>query len=98
MFCLKKGILILLVITTYNAGAQTKDDFSLTSGLSSVYMIDDAETYSISPENPTGEKGKGGMAIPNANDTDLPFSKQAEHLGQGWKVRPFIKLKPAAKR
>ena len=62
--------------------------------LGSIYMLDDVETYSVCPENPTGEKGKGGMAIPDPDDPDLPFSKQAEHLGQGWKVRPFIKMKP----
>jgi len=50
-------------------------------------------TRMISPENPTGEKGKGGMAIPNPADPDLAFSKAAEELGQGWKVRPFIKVK-----
>ena len=49
------------------------------------------ETFSVSPENPTGEKGKGGMAIPSP---DIPFPDQAKHLGQGWQVRPFLKPKP----
>ena len=46
----------------------------------------------VSPENPTGEKGKGGMAVPSAADPDLPFSAAASELGRGWKVRPFIKV------
>jgi hypothetical protein len=73
---------------------QASEANPLNFSLGSVYMLDDVETFSVSPENPTGEKGKGGMAVPNPDDPDLPFSRQAEHLGQGWKVRPFIKLKP----
>ena len=68
----------------------SNSDFSLGS----LPFLSDAESFSISPENPTGEKGKGGMAIPNPDDPDLIFSDRAAHLGQGWKVRPFIK--PAA--
>ena len=30
-------------------------------GLSNVWRLADAETRSISPENPTGERGRGGM-------------------------------------
>ena len=43
-------------------------------------------SFSVSPENPTGEKGKGGMAIEGS------ASKAARELGQGWKVNPYIKL------
>jgi hypothetical protein len=63
------------------------------NSLSSLPLLTPARTRSVSPENPTGEKGKGGMAIPNPSDPDLPFSKAAAPLGQGWKVRPFIKPK-----
>jgi len=48
----------------------------------------------ISPENLTGEKGKGAMAVPDHGNQSLPFYKAAEHLGQGWKVNPFVKPKP----
>ena len=34
----------------------------LGSNLSNLYRLSDARTRSISPENYTGEKGKGGMA------------------------------------
>jgi hypothetical protein len=50
----------------------------------------------ISPENPTGEKGKGAMAIPDPSNPGLAFSRQAMRLGQGWKVRPFVQLGPHA--
>ena len=43
-----------------------------------------AKTRSISPENFTGEKGKGGMA------TDGTGEVHARFLGQGWKMSPSI--------
>ncbi len=45
-----------------------------------------AQTRSISAENFTGEKGKGGMA------TDGTGAQAARDLGQGWKVSPCIHL------
>ena len=34
----------------------------IESGMNNIYRLSDAKTRSISPENFTGEKGKGGMA------------------------------------
>lgn len=48
-----------------------------------------SESHMVSPENPTGDKGMGAMAVPNASNS---FSAPAAHLGQGWKVHPFIKI------
>ena len=45
-------------------------------------------TFSISAENFTGEKGKGGMAIEGDG------AECARELGQGWKVSPNIILGP----
>lgn len=56
----------------------------LASAMSSLYRLSNAKTFSISPENPTGEKGKGGMAVQGS------ASQAARDLGQGWKVNPFI--------
>src|SRR6516225_6690920 len=76
------------------AGPEVPAQFSgLNYGLAALPIVTPAETRSVCPENPTGEKGKGGMAIPNPADPDLPFSKAATDLGQGWKVRPFVKPK-----
>ena len=44
------------------------------------------ETFSVSPENLTGEKGKGGMA------TEGSASIAARDLGQGWKVNPYLQI------
>ena len=61
-------------------------------GLGALPILNDARTRSVCPENPTGEKGKGAMAIPNVGDPDLPHSAAAADLGKGWKVRPFLRL------
>ncbi|MBO4367149.1 MAG: DUF2961 domain-containing protein [Clostridia bacterium] len=47
------------------------------------------QTVSISPENLTGEKGKGG-ATPIENGT---ASRAARDLGTGWKVNPLMPVK-----
>lgn len=54
--------------------------------LSNLFMSSNAVSRSISAENPTGEKGKGAMAVP---DDQSPASE----LGMGWKVRPCITIK-----
>ncbi len=66
---------------------------SAPAGLGTLPLLTGYETRSISPENPTGERGRGGMAIPNPDDPKLPFSRAAAKLGQGWKVNPFLKPK-----
>lgn len=44
--------------------------------------------FSVSPENLTGEKGKGGMAEEGS------ASAAARELGQGWKVNPYLEIEP----
>ena len=66
----------------------------LNMSLGNLSRLSDAKTRSISPENFTGEKGKGGMATPqlpatrNVNNA----SWAARDLGQTWKVNPFITI------
>ena len=55
--------------------------------LGNLSYLSNAETHSISPENFTGEKGKGGMA------TEGTGAKHAHGLGQGWKISPSIIIK-----
>ena len=55
--------------------------------MGNIYMMSDAKTRSISPENFTGEKGKGGMAT---TGTGLKASRD---LGRGWKVSPSVSIK-----
>lgn len=54
------------------------------TNLSNLWQTSDAETRSVSPENFTGEKGKGGSAI------DGPAVEQARELGRGWKISPYV--------
>ena len=54
-------------------------------------LTPDVNSRMVSPENPTGEKGKGAMAIPGPN---FPFSAASSELGKGWKVSPFVKVPP----
>ena len=53
-------------------------------------QLSDAKTRSISPENFTGEKGKGAMA--NLDEGSAKIA--ARELGKGWKVNPFIVIQP----
>jgi len=62
--------------------------FALGYGLEGIARLSRARTRSISAENPTGEKGKGGMA------TQGTGAQAARDLGQGWKVSPSIQIQP----
>jgi D-arabinan exo alpha-(1,3)/(1,5)-arabinofuranosidase (non-reducing end) len=48
--------------------------------------LSDAQSRSISPENFSGEKGRGGMA------TEGTGAGPARDLGRGWKVSPSIRI------
>ena len=67
----------------------------LDSNMGNLYRLSNAKTRSISPENFTGEKGKGGMADP-VKDKDkrniANAAYPARDLGQTWKVNPYIKI------
>lgn len=61
--------------------------------LSNLLRLPHARTRSVSAENPTGQKGRGGMAIPNPSDPNRAAgAAAADDLGQGWKVRPFFRI------
>jgi len=71
------------------------NDFNgITTNLSDLYKLSSAKTRSISPENPTGEKGKGAMAKIGEGIA----SHQASDLGLGWKVNPFIVIEKESVR
>ncbi|MFK7803342.1 MAG: glycoside hydrolase family 172 protein, partial [Anaerolineae bacterium] len=54
--------------------------------IANLSQLDNARSRSISPENFTGEKGKGGMA------TEGTGAIHARELGQGWKVSPSVRI------
>ena len=55
-------------------------------GLGNLSRLSDAQTRSISAENFTGEKGRGGMA------TEGTGAGAARDLGRGWKVSPSVDI------
>jgi hypothetical protein len=56
--------------------------------LGNLSWVSDAKSRSISAENFTGEKGKGGMA------TEGLGANAARDLGQGWKISPAVEIEP----
>ncbi|MBI5472291.1 MAG: DUF2961 domain-containing protein [Ignavibacteriae bacterium] len=77
-------------------GAAMSDDLrsqpsnfnGLNMNLGNLSRLSRSQTRSISPENFTGEKGKGGMAKQGTG------VKAAKDLGQGWKISPSIRIEP----
>jgi Protein of unknown function (DUF2961) len=60
----------------------------LTIGVGDLHRLSRAKTRSISPENFTGEKGRGGMA------TEGTGAEAARDLGVGWKISPSVRIEP----
>ncbi len=88
---MKKILVLLLIISSVKCFAQKDQTFnSLDMHLGNLFMLSDAKTRSISPENYSGEPGKGGMATLE-NGT---ARSAARDLGQGWKVDPSVTIEP----
>ena len=60
----------------------------LHMSLGNLSWLSHAQTRSISPENFSGEKGRGGMA------TEGTGANCARDLGRGWKVSPSVRVPP----
>ncbi|MBK8946246.1 MAG: DUF2961 domain-containing protein [Ignavibacteriae bacterium] len=82
---LKKYLTILLLIFQISTLL-----YAQSSSLTNLYKLNDGISRSISPENFTGEKGKGGMATLDEGTA----ARAARNLGQGWKVNPYIHIEP----
>ncbi|UCD53525.1 MAG: DUF2961 domain-containing protein [Phycisphaerales bacterium] len=77
---------VLLVPSIGELRAADEDFNGLGMSLDNLPRLSTAKTRSISPENFTGEKGKGGMA------TEGTGARAARELGQGWKVSPSVRI------
>jgi len=87
----KAAIPLLFLIASFLSVAfagEISDFNGLDMNMGNLFRLSRAKTRSISPENFTGEKGKGGMA------TEGTGSQAARTLGQGWKVSPSINIAP----
>jgi hypothetical protein len=74
------------IVLWATATAPAADDAfdGLNLNLGNLCLTSKAQSRSISAENPTGEKGKGGMA------TQGYGREAARELGQSWKVSPAV--------
>jgi hypothetical protein len=60
------------------------------SGVQSLFLLSDAKSRSIGPENLTGEPGQGART--ELKDGSAKYA--AKDLGRGWKVNPYIVIAP----
>ena len=84
----RKIIIVLTVLCTglWAYGQKSTGFNGLEMHPGNLFRLSDAQTRSISPENFTGEKGKGGMAKLDEGVS----GNQARELGVGWKVNPYL--------
>lgn len=82
------SIFALVNLLTSDLLAQESTFDGLNMSLGNLSRLSHAKTRSISAENFTGEKGRGGMA------TEGTGANAARDLGQGWKVSPSIRIEP----
>jgi hypothetical protein len=90
----KRTIAALLVMSGWmasNAAVVLVSSFEgVNMTLGNLSQLSNSKTRSISPENFTGEKGKGGMSKLGEGAA----SHAAGELGQGWKVSPYVRIEP----
>ncbi len=77
---------VSIIISSEALLAQEPGFNGLNMNMANLPRLSTAKTRSISPENFTGEKGKGGMA------TEGTGARAARELGQGWKVSPSVQI------
>ena len=80
------GSFLVCFLISLTVVAQGKYN-GIESNMSNIFRMSDAKSRSISPENFTGEKGKGGMATTGTG------KNASRDLGQGWKVSPSVIIK-----
>lgn len=84
---MKPILLLLLLIGCSCLYAQQSFD-GLNMHMGNLFRLSNAQSRSISPENFTGEPGKGGMATKGTGEGP------SRELGQGWKVSPSVPIEP----
>jgi hypothetical protein len=83
---MKKRVLVALA-SCWSIGAFAQSFNGINTDISNIFMLSDAKSRSISPENFNGEKGKGGMATTGTGQN------AARDLGKGWKISPSVVIK-----
>lgn len=88
MFITGLAAAVLVLCCLASAGDDKKGSNGLGLGIGNLSRLSHAKSRSVSPENPTGGKGKGGMSV------DGPALKAARDLGPGWKLSPYVRIDP----
>jgi len=83
-----KSILLMTCGLIIGSMAAGQTNYGLENHMANLFMLSDAQTRSISPENFTGEKGRGGMATLEEGSA----AHAARDLGRGWKVNPYVRI------
>lgn len=83
---MSKVLVLFFILVSFTV----QTSFGQSTSLKNLYSLKKTKTRSISPENFTGEKGKGGMM----SIEDGIEGSCARELGVGWKVNPFIEIEP----
>ena len=84
---MKTSFLICFLFLLLNRLSAQQKFTGIDNNLSNLYRLSDAKSRSISPENFTGEKGKGGAATTGTGES------ASRELGQTWKVSPSVAIK-----
>jgi hypothetical protein len=85
--------IVLIIVSSFQIVLAQANATVSGFDLANLPNLTNGRTRSISAENLTGAKGMGGMAVPNPKE---PFpaasARAADDLGQGWKVKPFLRV------
>jgi len=77
-------VAVLFLCIPFTAITQEASYDGLENRLSNLYRLSNAKTQSISPENPTGDKGKGGMATEGTGAKARGISDEVGRSARRW--------------
>jgi hypothetical protein len=85
---IRTTVTIIAMVLLFGADMDAQQTYNgLNLNMGNLSRLSRAKTRSLSAENFTGEKGKGGMAKEGLG------ANAARDLGQGWKISPAVKIK-----
>ena len=88
--CAAVGRALAAIFAPFTVGAAAAQPAPTVAGVQTLFLLSDAKSRSISPENLTGEPGMGART--EAKDGSAHYA--AKDLGRGWKVNPYMVIAP----
>ncbi len=90
---MKRLTVVFISLTLFVvSGCSHENNTVLIPGMNSLFLMSDAKTRSISPENLTGEKGQGGRISPEQGNAKRAAQKH------GWKTNPYVFIAPGEEK